>query len=82
MLEISVLTDISVFEFYRYIGGYFYMSIDISEINNVILVFNHRSGRGRDIILGEAMVKVAIILRIVIFMVHLKTRKIVPTTIS
>ena len=58
------------------------MSIDISEINNVILVFNHRSGRGRDIILGEAMVKVAIILRIVIFMVHLKTRKIVPTTIS
>ena len=34
-MEISVSTDISVLGFYgyiRYIGGYFYMNIDISEI--------------------------------------------------
>ena len=36
-MKISVLTDISVFGFYGYIGydisgGYFYMNIDISEI--------------------------------------------------
>ena len=35
-MKISVLTDISVLGFYGYIGyigGYFYMDIDISEIN-------------------------------------------------
>ena len=34
-MKISVLTDISVLEFYGYIGYigiYFYMNIDISEI--------------------------------------------------
>ena len=41
-LKISVSTDISVFEFYgyiRYIDGYFYMNIDISEINKNTLKF-------------------------------------------
>ena len=35
-MEISVSTDISVLGFYKYIGyigGYFYMNIDILEIN-------------------------------------------------
>ena len=35
-MELSVSTDISVLGFYGYIGyigGYFYMNIDISEIN-------------------------------------------------
>ena len=32
-IKISVSADISVIEFYGYIGGYFYMNIDISEIN-------------------------------------------------
>ena len=35
-MKISVSTDISVIGFYGYIGyigGYFYMNIDISEIN-------------------------------------------------
>ena len=36
-MEISVSTDISVLGFYGYIGGYFYMSIDISEINKITL---------------------------------------------
>ena len=31
-MKISVSTDISVLGFYGYIGGYFYMNIDISEI--------------------------------------------------
>ena len=42
MLKISVSTDLSVFEFYGYIGdigGYFYMNIDISEINKNGLKF-------------------------------------------
>ena len=38
-MEISVLTNISVLRFYGYIGGYFYMNIDISEINKNILKF-------------------------------------------
>ena len=41
-LKITVLTDISVFEFYGYIiyiDGYFYMNIDISEINKNTLKF-------------------------------------------
>ena len=40
MLKISVSTDMSVLEFYGYIGyirGYFYMNIDISKINKNIL---------------------------------------------
>ena len=40
--EISVSTDISLLGFYgyiRYIGGYFYMNIDISEINKNTLKF-------------------------------------------
>ena len=42
MMEISISTDISVLGFYGYIGfigGYFYMSIDISEINKNTLKF-------------------------------------------
>ena len=31
--------EISVLEFYGYIGGYFYMNIDISEINKNTLKF-------------------------------------------
>ena len=31
--------DISVLGFYGYIGGYFYMNIDISEINKNTLKF-------------------------------------------
>ena len=41
-MEISVLTDISVLVFYEYIeyiGGYFYMSINILEINKNTLKF-------------------------------------------
>ena len=38
-MEISVSTDISVLGFYKYIGGYFYMNIDISEINKNTLKF-------------------------------------------
>ena len=41
-MEISVSTDISVLEFYgyiRYIDGYFYMNIDILEINKNTLKF-------------------------------------------
>ena len=38
-LKISVSMDISVLEFYRYIGGYFYVNIDISEINKNTLKF-------------------------------------------
>ena len=38
-MEISVSMDISVLEFYGYIGGYFYMNIDISEINKNTLKF-------------------------------------------
>ena len=38
-MEISVLMDISVLGFYRYIGGYFHMNIDISEINKNTLKF-------------------------------------------
>ena len=38
-MEISVLTDISVLGFYGYIGEYFYMNIDISEINKNTLKF-------------------------------------------
>ena len=41
-LEISVLTGISVLEFYGYIGyigRYFYMSINISKINKNTLKF-------------------------------------------
>ena len=39
MLKISVSMDMSVLEFYGYIGyigGYFYMNIDISKINKNI----------------------------------------------
>ena len=42
MLKISILTDILVLEFYEYIGyigGYFYMNIDILEINKNTLKF-------------------------------------------
>ena len=39
VLKISVSTDISVLGFYGYIGEYFYMNIDISEINKNILKF-------------------------------------------
>ena len=42
MMEILVSTDISVLGFYGYIEficGYFYMSIDISEINKNTLKF-------------------------------------------
>ena len=39
MMEISVSMNISVLGFYRYIGGYFYMNIDISEINKNTLKF-------------------------------------------
>ena len=41
-MEISVSTDISVLGFYGYIGyigEYFYMNIDISEINKNTLKF-------------------------------------------
>ena len=38
-MEISVSMNISVFGFYGYIGGYFYINIDISEINKNILKF-------------------------------------------
>ena len=41
-LEILVLTDISVLGFHGYIGyigRYFYMNIDISEINKITLKF-------------------------------------------
>ena len=41
-MEISVLMDISVLEFYGYIGyigEYFYMNIDISKINKNTLKF-------------------------------------------
>ena len=41
-LEISVLMDISVLAFYGYIGyigGYFFMNIDISKINKNTLKF-------------------------------------------
>ena len=41
-LKISVSTDISILGFYGYIGyigGYFYMNIDISEINKNTLKF-------------------------------------------
>ena len=41
-LKISVLTNISVLGFYGYFGyidGYFYMDIDISEINKNTLKF-------------------------------------------
>ena len=38
-LKILVSTDISVLGFYEYIGGYFYMNIDISEINKNTLKF-------------------------------------------
>ena len=41
-MEISVSTNISVLEFYGYIGyigGYFYMNIDISKINKNTLKF-------------------------------------------
>ena len=37
--EILVSTDISVLKFYEYIGEYFYMNIDISEINKNTLKF-------------------------------------------
>ena len=38
-LEISVLMDISVLAFYGYVGGYFFMNIDISKINKNTLKF-------------------------------------------
>ena len=41
-MKIPVSTDISVLGFYEYIGyigGYFYMNIDISEINKNTLKF-------------------------------------------
>ena len=38
-LKIPVSMDISVFGFYGYISGYFYMSIDISEIFKNTLEF-------------------------------------------
>ena len=38
-MEISVSMDISVLGFYGYIGGYFYMNIDISKINKNTLKF-------------------------------------------
>ena len=41
-MKISISTNISVREFYgyiRYISGYFYMNIDISEINKNTLKF-------------------------------------------
>ena len=38
-LEISVSMDISVLAFYGYIGGYFFMNIDILKINKNTLKF-------------------------------------------
>ena len=37
--KILASTDILVLGFYRYIGGYFYMNIDISKINKNTLKF-------------------------------------------
>ena len=43
MMEISVSTDIYIYiyvlGFYGYIGGYFYINIDISKINKNTLKF-------------------------------------------